>query len=1096
MIAPRARERAGPPSPPERRPPRQGGDSSPYIHATSAVGRSAGSARRGLVRFAGALVAAALLALTGALALPQSAHAQTVTTLVSNKGQAASSDSAVTVTQPRSQRFTTGSDPDGYSLSSVELETTGAGRFSLLVCGVVDITPTSSCTGLTAPSGSAAGRKSFTAPTGTVLAAGTTYSLLMTDANTSISLKATTSDAEDAGHVSGWSIADVFEFQQSTGWSSAAAKSYKVVIKGTVVGVPTVTATAVSSSPDANGSYETGEVIQVTVTFTEAVTVDTTNGTPSLELTIGSNTRDAEYAAADSTATALVFAYPVTTNDHDQNGISIDANALELNGGAIHKEGDTSTDALLTHGALSTQSGHRVNRRPVIVSGGVSVTSSPDANSSYATDDVIQVTVTFDEAVTVDTTNGTPSLALTIGSNTRYAGYSASDSTTTALVFAYPVTTNDNDQNGISIDANVLELNGGAIHKEGDTSTDALLTHGALSTQSGHRVNRRPVIVSGGVSVTSSPDANSSYATDDVIQVTVTFDEAVTVATTDGTPSLELTIGSNPRDAEYAAADSTATALVFAYPVTADDNDQNGISIDANALELNGGAIHKEGDTSTDALLTHGALSTQSGHRVNRRPVIVSGGVSVTSSPDANSSYATDDVIQVTVTFDEAVTVDTTNGTPSLELTIGSNTRYAGYSASDSTTTALVFAYPVVAEDNDNDGISIDANALELNGGAIHKEGDTSTDALLTHGALSTQSGHRVNRDAFIVSGGVSVISTPRAATETYGAGETIEIEVEFSEAVNATTDTDFVISVSGMRRAALLRGNLTDKLVFGYTVQTADSDSNGIWIGDQDRTLVGNRRGAPQNGAITSVATGRAADLTHGGLGTQSGHEVDGNLTPPSTAPVWSATMTAGDTQAGHGYDRTDLDAPTIGALDDDNFDYGSSSYGVLAIDVATNVVRFVVAETGLPTNEILTLELGGHALAFSDRHNAISGQSQWYWAVPAELDDPATEFPVGSTATVCLRTATQVCPAGRIVTPNNPPVFTSSATLSYPETGASLRVVAVDNDEGDDVTGYAITGGADNLFFLGVNEGRLFFTRHRTSRTRGTRAPTTATR
>ena len=392
--------------------------------------------------------------------------------------------------------------------------------------------------------------------------------------------------------------------------------------------------------------------------------------------------------------------------------------------------------------------------------------------------------------------------------------------------------------------------------------------------------------------VTSSPDANSSYETGEVIQVTATFSEAVTVDTTGGTPSLALTIGSNPRDAEYSAADSTATALVFAYPVTTNDNDNDGISIDANALELNGGAIHEQGDASANALLAHGALSTQSGHRVNRRPVIVSGGVSVTSSSDANSSYATDDVIQVTVTFDEAVTVDTTSGTPSLALTIGSNTRYAGYSASDSTATALVFAYPVTADDNDNDGISIAEDALELNGGAIHRQGDTTASAVLDHGALSTQSGHRVNRDAFIVSGGVSVISTPRAATETYGAGETIEIEVEFSEAVNATTDTDFVISVSGMRGAALLRGNRTDTLVFGYTVQDGDSDSNGIWIGDQDRTLVGNRGGDPQNGAITTVATGRAANLTHGGLGTQSGHKVDGSLTPPDTdtAPVFTS--------------------------------------------------------------------------------------------------------------------------------------------------------------------------------------------------------------
>ena len=167
------------------------------------------------------------------------------------------------------------------------------------------------------------------------------------------------------------------------------------------------------------------------------------------------------------------------------------------------------------------------------------------------------------------------------------------------------------------------------------------------------------------------------------------------------------------------------------------------------------------------------------------------------------------------------------------------------------------------------------------------------------------------------------------------------------------------------------------------------------------------------------------------------------GSIVTPTTDPVWSTTMTAGDTPGGHGYDRTDLDAPTIGALDDDNFDYGSSSYGVLAIDVATNAVRFVVAESGLPTNEILTLELGGHALAFSDRHNAISGQSRWYWTVPAALDDLETEFPVGSTATVCLRTATQVCPTGSIVTP---PVT--------PPPNPTLSVGDAAGTEGGDVT------------------------------------------
>ena len=66
---------------------------------------------------------------------------------------------------------------------------------------------------------------------------------------------------------------------------------------------------------------------------------------------------------------------------------------------------------------------------------------------------------------------------------------------------------------------------------------------------------------------------------------------------------------------------------------------------------------------------------------------------------------------------------------------------------------------------------------------------------------------------------------------------------MEFSAAVDAATGTDFVLSVSGPKRAPLLRGSGTKKLVFGYTVVASDDDDSGIWIGEQDRTLVGNRQ-------------------------------------------------------------------------------------------------------------------------------------------------------------------------------------------------------------------------------------------------------------
>ena len=132
----------------------------------------------------------------------------------------------------------------------------------------------------------------------------------------------------------------------------------------------------------------------------------------------------------------------------------------------------------------------------------------------------------------------------------------------------------------------------------------------------------------------------------------------------------------------------------------------------------------------------------------------------------------------------------------------------------------------------------------------------------------------------------VDITSTPVLETDIYGAGETIEVSVTFSVAATATSDTDFVLSVGGDdTRAPLLRGSGTATLVFGYTVVSSDDDDDGIWIGDQDRTLVGNRNGNPQNGTIKSVATSTAADLTHAELGTDADHKVDGSQTAANTA-------------------------------------------------------------------------------------------------------------------------------------------------------------------------------------------------------------------
>ena len=99
---------------------------------------------------------------------------------------------------------------------------------------------------------------------------------------------------------------------------------------------PYATTAAITTDPANGTDYRTGEVVKATVTFSEDVTV---MGTPQLPLQIAGEEREADYAAGDSSSTALSFSYTVTDDDTDLDGISIDAFALKLNRGTIKRDG-------------------------------------------------------------------------------------------------------------------------------------------------------------------------------------------------------------------------------------------------------------------------------------------------------------------------------------------------------------------------------------------------------------------------------------------------------------------------------------------------------------------------------------------------------------------------------------------------------------------------------------------------------------------------------------------------------------------------------------------------------------------------------------
>ena len=126
---------------------------------------------------------------------------------------------------------------------------------------------------------------------------------------------------------------------------------------------PIVTNVSISGS---DSFYETGQTVPVAVEFDQAVTVNTTGGTPTLELETGATDRSANYVSG-SGSTTLVFNYVVQAGD-DSTDLDYKAiDSLSLNGGSIHQLGNTDLNAHLlfgdpgTSGSIAANESVRIN---------------------------------------------------------------------------------------------------------------------------------------------------------------------------------------------------------------------------------------------------------------------------------------------------------------------------------------------------------------------------------------------------------------------------------------------------------------------------------------------------------------------------------------------------------------------------------------------------------------------------------------------------------------------------------------------------------------------------------------------------------------
>ena len=188
------------------------------------------------------------------------------------------------------QRFNTGQNPGGYTLTTVEVSYADSegDTFAAMVCTVVGSDqPTSTCTELTPPSTFTAGLITFTAPAATELTASTKYTLVLTpETGKTLTYSATAYDVEDSDSLPNWNIAGEYRYESGSTWEQQPqSEALQIRLKGYLLA---------STLPEI--SFDNINI---------SVDEDDSQATLSLELSQASaDTVTVDYATSDSTALA------------------------------------------------------------------------------------------------------------------------------------------------------------------------------------------------------------------------------------------------------------------------------------------------------------------------------------------------------------------------------------------------------------------------------------------------------------------------------------------------------------------------------------------------------------------------------------------------------------------------------------------------------------------------------------------------------------------------------------------------------------------------------------------------------------------------
>ncbi|VUD61829.1 Adhesin BmaC autotransporter [Thalassocella blandensis] len=533
-----------------------------------------------------------------------------------------------------------------------------------------------------------------------------------------------------------------------------------------------------SSTP--NAIYKVGDTVAVDVVFSSAVDV---TGSPTIELETGTTDRTAIYDSGTGTAT-LTFNYTVQAGDIAADLDYTSTNALSLNGGTISDtSGNAATLTLASPAASNSLGANKAividTTAPTLASVTVVTTPTTDStpNFTFSTNEVGTISIGGNCGTSTSTTiSATGNQTITLTDTDSFSALS--DATYTDCT----VTVTDsagNASSALSIASFVVDTTGpsnstntGLTVNEAASvvvSNAALASNDASSSATAVTYVLSSVPANGSLTLNSSAlSVSNTFTQDDIDNNRVSY-------THDGSETTSDSFGFDLRDALNNTNNNGGAHIGVTITVNAVNDDPTDISVTSTSVSQSAGTNAVVGTLSTTDLDagdtftytfvagtgdTHNGSFNISGNQLRAKdagslsPGNYSVRIQTTDSGTAtfskaftisvvddvnaivnsvsvptDNTYGVGNALTFVVNYSENVTVDIGGGTPSIALSIGSQTRYADY-VSGSETSALTFRYIVVESDEDTDGISI-AASIDTNGGTIEDDANLTANTTL-----------------------------------------------------------------------------------------------------------------------------------------------------------------------------------------------------------------------------------------------------------------------------------------------------------------------------------------------------------------------------